>query len=113
MSVVYLKIKIMSLAAEATIIRREQSRWSKQSDIWSGLRHHRIEDVRTEARAALLAYGFLRGRPYAALEAKTDCPPNWDRVLQLARKYGPNPKLAADFVKAWAGSLVPAMQAAA
>lgn len=68
MSKTYLKIKIMSLAAEARIIRREEHRWPGPSDIRNGLHLHRICDVRNEARASLLAYGYLRGRPYAAVE---------------------------------------------
>ena len=85
---VYLKIKIMSLAAEARIIRNEERKWPGQSDARQGLHLHRVHDVREECRSANLAYGFLRGRAYKALEAKCYQEPNWGRVAELSRKYG-------------------------
>jgi hypothetical protein len=93
MSTVYLKIKIMSLAAEARIIRAEQARHRNRgrggpSDVWWGLHHHRTRDVRSEARSASLAYGFLRGRALARIEQRTHTQPNWKRVEDLIRKYG-------------------------
>lgn len=93
MSKTYLKIKIKSLAEEARIIRHEEKKWYGPSETRTGLYLHRVRDVRSEARAALLAYGFLRGRPYAALEKvgnhrqahALDLP----RIVKLAQKYGP------------------------
>lgn len=35
---------------------------------YQSLRRHRTIDVRNEARAAQIAYGFLRGKPYARIE---------------------------------------------
>ena len=104
----YLKIKILSLAAEALLIRREERRALKSSRRYRaghpsefengetcyrmrefiGLREHRLNDVRREARAALLAYGFLRGRRYNAMEAKPRERPAWKRVEALVTKYG-------------------------
>lgn len=91
----YLRVKIKSLAAEAQIIRREERRekdrtkpGSVPSDVFFGLRSHRVLDVRREARAASLAYGFLRGRDYKRIEASCHEPPNWKRVEDLVRKYG-------------------------
>jgi hypothetical protein len=70
-----------------------------------GLRCHRTVDVRDEARASLLAYGMLRGRAYARLEAKCEVPPPAKRITELIRKYGPNDPLRnvkhADTVKEW------------
>ena len=83
----YLKMKIMSLAAETRIVRREEKRWPGASDVRTGLHHHRVIDVRREARSACLAYGFLRGRDYRALEAKPGTKPDWPRVERLALKY--------------------------
>lgn len=91
------QIKIKSLAAEARIIRHAEQRRRKQTirghrkvadDVvfWS-LRNHRKIDVRNEARAALLAYGFMRGRPYLVMEAKYHEAPNWTRVAQILIKY--------------------------
>lgn len=89
MSHIYLKMKIKSLAAEAQIIRREERRFKRgDHPIRVGLSAHRRIDVRQEARAAGLAYGFLRGRDYRRLEAKTHTKPDWARVEKLALKYG-------------------------
>ena len=85
---VYLKIKIMSLAAEARIIRTEERKRPGPSDARQGLHQHRVQDVRRECRSASLAYGFLRGRGYRALEAKCYEEPRWGRVIELVRKYG-------------------------
>ncbi len=121
----YLKIKIVSLAAEARLIRAEENRWFLTADgarvsrkeqraaaeeipataenrtarrlsrSWlrngvhrTGLRTHRLCVVRPEARAALLAYGFIRGRRYRQIEATAVVPPNWKRVYELVQRYG-------------------------
>lgn len=52
------------------------------------LRHHHIHEARPEARAALLAYGFIRGRAYHQIERDAKTAPNWDRVGDLVRKFG-------------------------
>jgi hypothetical protein len=96
----YLKIKIMSLAAEARIIRKEERKWPGPSDARQGLHRHRVIDVRRECRVANLAYGFLRGRSYRALEAKCYEEPNWQRVAELIRKYGQTGLPADDIRKA-------------
>lgn len=71
-----LRVKIKSLAAEARIIRQEERRALRLSTEdpdrlprYRTLRDHRRQDVRTAARAALLAYAFLRGRAYATVES--------------------------------------------
>ena len=112
----YLKIKIKSLAAEAKIIRAEEQKYKRRkpkkdeiatlgtrakkrgisrlvpgsvpNTIFWGLRSHRIHDVRWEARAACLAYGFLRGHNYSEMETKCYKLPNFLRVEELAMKYG-------------------------
>lgn len=77
---VYLKVKIKSLAEEAKIIRAMEKKATKRNwthveprlgyefKIANGLHYHRTHDVRNEARASQLAYGFLRGKKYATLE---------------------------------------------
>ena len=113
MSVAYLKVKIKSLAAEQAIIRHEEhkylasSRWcAKQTPpaadgpaarhVWAGLQAHSL-NLRFEIRAALLAYAYLRGKPYSSVEP-TPCwrrapfcrvGPNWGRIAELVIKYGP------------------------
>lgn len=89
---VFLKVKIKSLAAESSIIRREaairKNRFGGQDAGFKSLQEHRRFDVRNESRSASLAYGFLRGRPYKAMEAKCWTQPDWSRVEKLAIKYG-------------------------
>lgn len=103
----YLQIKIKSLAAEARIIRhRERSlrlfkakgggkeyrnvgRLSEKAKAtWFGLRNHRTMEVRSEARSSLLAYGYLRGTPYLAMEHKCWTEPDWPKVKRMIEKYG-------------------------
>ena len=121
MSLAYLKIKIKSLAAEARIIRHDEGVWrhretDKGRPTFFGLRAHRTWDVRNEARAAQLAYAFLRGRSYAATEptgkdngARQSSAIDWQRVTKIAAKYGPDPNLVpgtvsslSAAVKTWA-----------
>lgn len=104
MSKTYLKIKIVSLAAESRLIRREERRFPRgrrNHPVCEGLRAHRTYDVRNEARAALLAYGYLRGRPYGAMEAKTYTSPDWTRVAALVSKYGPA-RVTPQVIREWA-----------
>lgn len=143
----HLKIKIVTLAAEAKIIRREEKKWRKPSfkqykkdvraalkaggwpapvihntsfastdddmsvfpdfvkdampnpkhynkpstpphPMWHSLNGHRRGVVRSEARHSLLAYGFLRGRPYRVIENKCHEAPDWHRVEDLAVRFG-------------------------
>lgn len=90
MSKTFLKIKIMSLAAEARIIRAEERKWPRAG--MAGMRFqlasHRRFDVRSEARSAQLAYGFLRGRAYRRMEAKCWDLPNYVRIAEIVRKFG-------------------------
>jgi hypothetical protein len=83
-----LKVKVKSLAEEARIIRLEESRAGKDDVLRSDLHHHRVVDVRKEQRSSLLAYGFLRGAEYAAIEPKADTAPEWPRVAKLVSKFG-------------------------
>jgi hypothetical protein len=86
----YLKVKIKSLAEEAKIIRKEERFYkSRDKEVFWGLRGHRIVDVREEQRAALLAYGYIRGKTYKSIECdKTTKPVNLTRVRDLVIKYG-------------------------
>lgn len=78
-------MKIKSLAAEALIIRHAEKRYPKER---AALHSHRTHDVRQEARSALLAYGFLRGRELERLERKGSRPIDEKRVAALVKKYG-------------------------
>lgn len=101
----YLKIKIKSLAAEARMIRQEEQKVKRfyrnaktiehhrehTATFW-GLRCHRKFDVRREARAAQLAYAYLRGIPLKTVESKVHDQCKQLSVLRRARdiaeKYG-------------------------
>ena len=125
----YLKIKIKSLAEEARIIRHEErktltsrnrlSAWAtvnKQQDIptriaefdslYSGLRAHRVNEVRGEARAAHVAYAFLRGKTFASVEQPGSKGLPMGRVVDLVAKYGgPWPKaVTKEKVEEWVGA---------
>lgn len=95
MSIVYLRVKIRSLAEEARIIRHEEKRFPKgqrNNQVYFGLHTHRTYDVRNETRAALLAYAFLRKRRYRQIEptCKEFPYPVATRVAKLVCKYGEN-----------------------
>jgi len=79
-----LKVKIISLADEARTIRRLE-KVQKASRV--SLREHRVKEVRNEARAAQLAYAFLRGKAYKDCESSTHTSPDWKRVEALVLKY--------------------------
>jgi hypothetical protein len=97
----FLKMKIMSLAAEARIIRREEKKWPTTTNVRWGLYSHRVAVVRPEARVALLAYAYLRGRPYVALERAPLTPPNWEKVTAMVARFGPVPKVPVEAITTW------------
>lgn len=82
-----LKVKVLSLGAESKIIRREELRHTKRPLTQSRLRGHRALVVRPEARHSLLAYGFLRGRPYKSIEHICTKEPDWERVYCIAKRF--------------------------
>lgn len=100
---IYLKTKIMSLAAESRIIRNlEKSckrnavkarKKHKEEDInyfekqRVGLYFHRINDVRSESRSSNVAYSFLKGKKYGQIEKFAYTSPDWKRIEQLVSKY--------------------------
>jgi hypothetical protein len=131
MSIKYLKVKIKSLAVEGTIIRKEEHKAKKQyrylkpiagkekeyhealGTFW-GLRHHRISDVRNEARAAQWAYAYIRGKRFRQIENKSNIGQRngngyyfhhdigmyiIPRVIKLVSKYGGKQVEREDIVK--------------
>lgn len=52
------------------------------------LHHHRTVTLRKEARNHLLAYAFLRGKPYGYVETAAYERPDWDEIERLVLKYG-------------------------
>lgn len=88
----FLKVKIKSLTAEAKIIRREEQK--ARTIMQSGfLRKHRIFNLREEARASHIAYGFVRGRKFRQVENKTKPEDLSEGMLSniqsMVLKYGP------------------------
>lgn len=89
------------LGKEATFIRHEENKIRKKQKItddprsqefWK-LRSHRTNEVRNAARAAQLAYAFLREVPYRKVEP-TCLTPDYlmfrikDEVKRLVAKFG-------------------------
>lgn len=100
----HLKVKIKSLAAEARIIRHEERKYRGLER--RALQDHRRGVVRYEARHSQLAYAFIRGRPYSAVEAKCHEAPDWDKVRSIVTRFSDGDKAGVRFDnewKAWAG----------
>ena len=89
-STIFLKIKLKTLAAEARIIRRQEkkTKGTRHNATRESLYLHRTGDMRKEARATHLAYGYLRGRKLSEIENKFYTEPDWERVERMVRKYG-------------------------
>lgn len=100
---VYLKIKLKSLLEEAKIIRKEQGRaqrsykWCKVHEdentadymfMRIDLERHRRYTVRPEARATLLAYGYLCSKPYEVIEQRSKKLIPFDRIESMVKRYG-------------------------
>jgi hypothetical protein len=84
--------------------RARRAAWKYDHEKREALYFHRIRDVRDEARATLLAYGFLRGRKYRQMEARTRGlgEPTWGRVMKMVEKYGgKSPEEAFKAIEAW------------
>ncbi len=98
-----LKVKIKSLAAEAKIIRAEEEKVAAGNSLyWArvrcGLRQHRIEEVRKEARAALLAYAMIRGKPYHSVERPKSKQPDIKAVQRMVDKFGSRGMSVSDWI---------------
>ncbi len=94
-----LRVRIKELAQEARFIRLEEHREKEAADGYKNTRNyrelnwHRRFHVRPAARAAQLAYAFLRGVPYKVIEPKSYSD-DWSmdkikkEVKRLADKFG-------------------------
>lgn len=93
-----LRIKFKTLAAEARFIRLEENKTKKYGrlDECASLHNHRTNEVRKEARHSLLAYGFLRGTPYAKIERFSYSDPNWFLTLKIVRRFADTTELLGD-----------------
>jgi hypothetical protein len=98
-----LKVKIKSLAEEAKIIRAEEEKIVAGNSIFwirtrTALRHHRINEVRKEARAALLAYAMIRGVPYHLVERPKSRELDIKAVQRIVDKFGTRGMSVVDWV---------------
>jgi hypothetical protein len=117
-----LRCKLKSLAAEARIIRFEEQRarkgWRRLAlkqiapdtqialhGEYDGLHRHRTHDLRIETRAALLAYAYLRGRDYRAVENATNGRrPPVARIANIVNRFGGViPETTMDTIRDWLG----------
>lgn len=111
-----LKIKLKTLAEEARIIRKEEQKmrghiWGPKAEKYH---RHRIDVVRTEARATHLAYGFLRNRTYGQVESGSHKTVPYERVAKLVSRYGglQYRDVTAETIKAWVKASMPGGDAA-
>jgi hypothetical protein len=104
----HLKVKVFSLSAEMTYIRRQEEKWKTRarrarekgrddayafSNFWSQ-RAHRAH-LKQDARSTHLAYGFLRGQSYDCMEQICYGPlkgfgssePNWSHIEAMVEKF--------------------------
>lgn len=122
----HLAIKLRSLAAEITMIHRAEIRAKSRASrrnrrlnakagltgdsrtfphtpgeygLWA-LRDHRY-DLKTLIRTNYLAYGFLRGVPYAEMERVCRDLPEWAPVRAIAERFYAGPKGCALFEASW------------
>lgn len=85
MSVIFLKVKIKSLASESRIIRQEE--YKSKGELRDQLHIHRVREVRNESRATHLAYDFLRSRR-PSCNFKTEAGDTYKKILAMINKYG-------------------------
>ena len=96
-----LRVRIKELAQEAVFIRIEERR-AKARKSWeehARLHDHRVNAVRPAARSAQLAYAYLRGIPYRAVERSAKTTPDWKEVQRLVRKFS---QVSGDDLAEWA-----------
>lgn len=124
-----LKIKLKNLREEVALIRSHEERlkihmmcWREESpasvharEMINQMRAHRRRDIREEARATLLAYGYIRGLAYAQIEQNPrheyymTVQARVDRVAKMVQKYsamGWNPQDIVIFqtkIRVWMG----------
>ncbi len=105
--IAHLKVKIKSLAFESKFIRQEErkavsrARWQRKKAVdcgnqppidghnseYESLRGHRKGIVGPLARVNLLAYAFLRGKPYAQTERDASSEPKWSEIEKIAARF--------------------------
>lgn len=74
-------------------------------DVRESLHWHR-HGLKAEMRATLIAYAYLRGRPYRRVEPGSRTSPDWDRVERIADRFG-GAKRSRTELDAWAQAPAP------
>src|SRR5258708_389257 len=132
----HLKVKVFTLAAEMTYIRRQEEKWKNkaryarqrqhatadltaqakaissqayaENAFWSH-RDHRY-DLKTDARSTHLAYGCMRGVPYAqmevmcygALKGYGSSEPDWKSIESMVERFSNDETTPQDFMQSHA-----------
>jgi hypothetical protein len=93
-----LQIKLISLADESRTIRRVEGKLKRAEPYHQhlhetrlSLREHRKDVVACASRETHLAYGFLKGKTYKAIEPKRFTDPNWKEIQRMIQAYGDAP----------------------
>lgn len=84
----FLKIKNTHLAAEPAIIKRNERQWPAEHPLRIAMMKHRLYHLRPHARAAHLAYGFLRGRDYLKMEPTARTHPDYAQLQKILKDFG-------------------------
>lgn len=69
------------------MIIRSEERKVNNPGTRASLYLHRIKIVRPEARASLLAYAYLRGKPLTTIERPGSKPINRDRTVRIIKRF--------------------------
>lgn len=110
-----MRVRIKELAQEAKFIRHEENKcleasspFNKKGSEYKQLREHRVNNVRNAARAAQLAYAFLRGIPYKKIEPKRKLDKEYTiqflikkDVKRLVNKFGSSDGDCSEAVERW------------
>lgn len=80
-----LKVKVLSLAAELKIIRKEMKNQKYEISI---LGRHLRNVVKPACREANIAYALVKGKLYSQIETKPKTEPNWKRIAVMLMKFG-------------------------
>jgi len=98
---------LLSLKEEIKRISAESRGFNKQIQSASGRERHAARQDKkafgSDTRYLLLAYAFLRGKPYRAQEriCAEDNQASANRILQIARQYSGDQGITLERVKGW------------
>lgn len=121
----HLKVKVFSLSAEMTYIRRQEEKWKTrarwarakqkstslayaENNFWSH-HWHRL-GLKTEARNTHLAYGYMKGHSYATMEHMCYGPlkgygssePDWAAIEAMVERFSKDETTPQDIMQKFA-----------